>query len=172
MTLFLIVAFIIFAAFGLVVFRGAPYVPSHRKDVARAFRELYPLSKKDVLIDIGSGDGVVLRAAARLGVKKAIGYEINPFLVAISGFISRRSNVVEVRMTDMWLAKFPDDVTVVYIFMVSRDSKRMAKKLQTEANRTGQTIAVITYGSELYGNEPVSAVGAHHLYQIRPLQAE
>ena len=31
---------------GMGVFFGAPYVPSHRKDVRRLFEELYPLSLK------------------------------------------------------------------------------------------------------------------------------
>jgi hypothetical protein len=54
--------------FGLVVFIGAPYVPSQRKYVRRAFEHL-GLGAKDVLVDIGSGDGVVLRIAASYGAK-------------------------------------------------------------------------------------------------------
>ena len=64
---------------GFSAFMGAPYLPSHRRDVARAFDELYPLSSSDVLLDIGSGDGVVLRQASKRGAR-AIGYEIHPLL--------------------------------------------------------------------------------------------
>ena len=44
--LFAVLAIIILVGFS--AFTGAPYVPSHRRDVARAFRELYPLSAGDV----------------------------------------------------------------------------------------------------------------------------
>src|SRR5680860_1758140 len=79
--------------FGAVVFRGAPYVPSQKFYINQALRELYPISNKDLLIDIGSGDGVVLREASKLGAR-AIGYEINPFLVIISRLLSRKDNRV------------------------------------------------------------------------------
>ena len=75
--------FALFMIFSLVVFRGSPYVPSQKKYIFEAFTKLYKISKNDLLIDIGSGDGIVLRQAARLGAK-AIGFEINPILVLIS----------------------------------------------------------------------------------------
>ncbi|HEU4716091.1 MAG TPA: hypothetical protein VFS14_04660, partial [Candidatus Saccharimonadales bacterium] len=59
--------------FGFVVFRGAPYVPSHKKDVAIAFEELYEVGKNDVVVDVGSGDGIILRMAAKRGAR-AVGY--------------------------------------------------------------------------------------------------
>ena len=76
--LFAILAIVILVGFS--AFTGAPYVPSHRRDVARAFRELYSLDANDVLVDIGSGDGVVLRQASQRGAR-AVGYEIHPLLV-------------------------------------------------------------------------------------------
>ena len=69
--------------FGFVAFTGAPYVPSRRRDLQKAFDELYRLKKTDVLVDIGSGDGIVLREASRRGAR-AIGYELQPLLVLIS----------------------------------------------------------------------------------------
>lgn len=59
---------------------GAPYVPTQRKELDEAFDVLRPLRAKDTVLDIGSGDGVVLAAAAHRGAR-AIGYEINPWLV-------------------------------------------------------------------------------------------
>jgi hypothetical protein len=38
--------------FGFVAFTGAPYVPSRRRDLQKAFDELYQLKKTDVLVDI------------------------------------------------------------------------------------------------------------------------
>lgn len=37
------------------------------KDVKRALTELYPLTARDLLVDIGAGDGLILRMASKLG---------------------------------------------------------------------------------------------------------
>ena len=61
--------------FGFVAFTGAPYVPSRRRDLQKAFDELYQLKKTDMLVDIGSGDGVVLRETNRHGAR-TISYKL------------------------------------------------------------------------------------------------
>lgn len=153
--------------FGLVVFRGAPYVPSHKKEVRRAFRELYPLGSHDTLVDIGSGDGVILRLAAKQGAH-AVGYELNPLLVGVSWLLSRRNPLVRVRLVDFWLTKLPDDTTVVYAFMVTRDVKKMVKKLQSEADRRRRPLHLILYGNVIPTRQPVKIVSAFRLYRFDP----
>ena len=59
MVWYIIAGLIVFA--GFTAFTGAPYVPSKPREVKRAFTKLYKLSAKDVVVDIGSGDGLVLR---------------------------------------------------------------------------------------------------------------
>ena len=54
------IVFVVVLTFGVIVLRGAPYVPSMKRYVKEAFTQLYPLSSKDVLVDVGSGDGVVI----------------------------------------------------------------------------------------------------------------
>lgn len=153
--------------FGFVVLRGAPYVPSHRRDAQQALGELYQLSANDVLVDVGSGDGIILRLAAARGAR-TVGYELNPALVAISRLLSRGNPRVRVRLKDFWLASLPADTTVVYGFIVTRDAKKMAKKMQAEADRLGRTLHFISYGSELKGEEKLRELGAHHLYRFKP----
>ena len=164
-----VILVVVFVCFGLVVFRGAPYVPTHRWELKRAFSELYPLTPQDVVIDVGSGDGVVLREASHHGAR-AIGYEINPVLVYLSRWLSRRHDGVEVRLADFWLVDLPDETTVVYAFAVSRDMPKMVRKLQAHADRTGRPVAYIGYGSVLPGREPLAQLGAHSLYRFTPLQ--
>lgn len=158
------------ACFGLVVFRGAPYVPTHRWELKKAFTELYPLTPEDVVVDVGSGDGVVLREASSHGAR-AIGYEINPVLVYFSRWISHRHDGVEVRLADFWLVDLPDETTVVYAFTVSRDMPKMIRKLQAHVDRTGRSITYIGYGSGLPDREPLVRLGAHSLYRFTPLQS-
>lgn len=162
---------VIVVLFGFVVFRGAPYVPSKPRDIAKAFDELYPLSEKDVLVDIGSGDGIVLRAAARRGAR-AVGYELNPVLVLISRILSRGNKKIEVRVADFWRKHFPDDTTVVYTFGDSRDIRKMAALVQQEANRLGRELYFISYGFAVPGKEAVNKTGVHFLYHFDALQGE
>lgn len=148
---------------------GAPYVPTKPRDAARAFEDLYPLTERDVLVDIGSGDGMVLRAAARRGAR-AVGYEINPFLVWVSRWLSRKQAGVSVRLANFWTTDLPEDTTVVYTFGESRDIKRMARKVQDEATRIGHPIYLISYAFEVPGLTPVKQTSLHFLYRFEPLQ--
>lgn len=156
-------------AVGFVAFTGAPYVPSKRRDVRRALTELYPLKDTDIVVDIGSGDGIVLREVSRLGAH-AIGYEIHPLLVGIAKWLSRNDDKVMVVLANFWRTDLPANTTVVYTFGDSRDITKMHEKVQGEADRMGHAIAFITYGFDVPGIKPSKTVGAHHLYAIEPLQ--
>lgn len=158
--------------FGFVVFFGAPYVPSHKKQVERALTELYHVHSTDVLVDVGSGDGIVLRIAAGKGAR-AIGYELNPILVFISRLLARPfGSKIQVQLANFWHTSLPEATTVIYVFMVERDAKKMASKIQAEANRLNHPLSLISYGAALPAHEPVQKVGAHYLYSFTPLQSE
>ncbi len=152
---------------GASVFFGAPYVPTHRRDLRRMFDRLYPLSERDVLLDIGSGDGIVLREASRRGAR-AVGYEINPVYWGISRLLSWRDAKVSSRLRNAWTTPFPDDVTLVYAFAVARDGKRLKKLLQREAERLGRPLTLVCYGSPLPQVQPVEAFEAYFLYKFQP----
>lgn len=157
--------------FGLVVFRGAPYVPSRTRELRRAFTELYPLQPGDVLLDIGSGDGIVLRQAVAHGAARAVGIELNPLLVLISRLLSRKyGDAVKTHLADFWRTPFPKDTTVVYMFGESRDITRMMRRVASEANRLQRPLMVMSYGFAVPGYEPVHAVGAYWLYRVPSLQ--
>ena len=159
----------VFIAFGFVVVRGAPYVPSHRKYARLALTKLYRLKTSDVLVDLGSGDGTVLRLATKLGAAQAIGYELNPILVAISWLLARGDKKQRTVLADMWLSEFPAETTVVYVFSVTRDSEKLTKKLQKHADAHGRELWCITYGAGLAADKkPVKKLHAHQLYHFAP----
>lgn len=155
--------------FGFVVFRGAPYVPSRRLYIKRAFTKLYNLDHTDVLVDVGSGDGIVLRIASEYGAR-AIGMELNPILVVIARWFSRHDKKVEVRLTDFWIAQLPDETSVVYGFVVTRDVKKLTNKMQQEATRLGHSIRLILYGNTLPGMAIDKTFEGYKLYTFQPLQ--
>jgi SAM-dependent methyltransferase len=161
-----IICFIILL-FGFVVIRGAPYVPSHRRFVRLALTQLHKLSKDDVLVDLGSGDGIVLRLAAEQG-SRAIGYELNPALVVISRLLARGNRKIETRLADFWLVDLPVETTVVYAFVVTRDVVKLEKKMQTTVDKWGHSVWLITYGAQLKNKQPTEILQAHSLYLFDP----
>lgn len=156
---------IVVVLFGFVVLRGAPYVPTKRKPLQKAFDDLYPIGKKDVLVDIGSGDGVVLREAAKRGAR-AIGYELNPLLVIISRLLSR-SPLVSVRLADYRRTTLPPETTIVYTFGESRDIKRMYQKAEQTARSYGKEIYFLSFGFSVPGKKPVKHNESFFLYKIK-----
>lgn len=164
-------AAIVVLCFGAVAFIGAPYVPSHRREVREAFTKLRPLTRDDTVIDLGSGDGVVLQEALKAGTGRAIGYELNPFLVVISRFrLLRFSDRSNIHVRNMWAATPAQNSLVVYVFTVSRDTKRLQKMMQSWANTTNRAVDVVVYGHELSEKYRTASHRAHHLYTFQPLQ--
>ena len=164
----LIIFLVIF--FGCVVFFGAPYVPSHKKDVKRIF-EYLGVDEKDLVVDLGSGDGVVLRAASATGAR-AIGIEINPILIGITRLLSLRDDRVSVMLQNIWMTQLPLETTLVYAFAVQRDERKLRSLLQREATRLNKPLRLICYGSPFRSIPAVDSNGAYHVYVFQPLQSK
>jgi SAM-dependent methyltransferase len=161
-----IITIILFISFGLIVFRGAPYVPTLSKNLDQAF-ELYPVDAGDLVVDLGSGDGAVLLAGVKRGAR-VVGYELNPFLALISRFRLRRfSKLAEVKIIDFWnLEKLPEKTTLVYIFGVGRDMQKLEKCLQRWADSLpDKRLHVISFGFTLKNQKPIRTLGAMSLYE-------
>ena len=121
-----------------------------------------------MVLDIGSGDGIVLREISRRGAK-AVGYEIHPLFVWLSRLLSWRDSNVTVRWANAWTAPFPEDVTLIYAFAVGRDGAKLAKKVQHEDEVLGRPLTLVCYGNPLPRREPEQSFEAYHLYRFRPL---
>ncbi|MDB5162229.1 MAG: hypothetical protein JWM52_737 [Candidatus Saccharibacteria bacterium] len=168
--LWIYIAGAIFLFFTFVIFFGAPYVPSHKKDVKKVF-EFLKISKKDLIVDVGSGDGIILRLAAQRGAS-AVGYELQPILVLISRLASLRYPKVATKLANFWRVELPKKTTLVYAFSVSRDEKKLAAKMQSEASRLNRTVKLLCYSAPLTGLKPDLTFEAYALYSFHPLQGE
>lgn len=154
---------LVVAAFLLVVFRGAPYVPTHRAQVEQAL-DMLDVPKGGTIIDLGSGDGVFLKAAAKRGYR-SIGYEINPFLCLISYLRCwRYRSQVRIRWRDFWLAPIPSDIDAVFVFLAGPYLRQLDKKLTHIHTKSGKPLTVISYGFLIPGKEPLRSTNALHEY--------
>lgn len=170
MEIVFVIVLVVFLLFSIVVFRGAPYIPTHPSSLNVLFDELVHVTRDDLLIDIGSGDGSVLRAAAKRGAS-ALGYELNPLLVLATKLLSLKyGSRVKVRAADFWHVKFPAETTIVYTFGESRDIQRMYEKVAQEAARLQKSLCFVSYGFTVAGEEPIAQGHAMSVYRITPLQ--
>jgi len=147
-----------FAAGALI---GAPYVPILDRDRRKAL-DLAGLKPGQTLIDLGSGDGRLLRAAAARGIR-GIGYEVNPWLVFISRLVGwRYRQLITIHTADFWHTKLPA-ADAVYFFLLDRYTTRLAAKFEAEITRPTKVIAYIF---ELPGHTPVQRTRNTYVYEF------
>ena len=161
------IGIILLLVFGSTALTGAPFVPSRRKELDIIFKKLYKLGKKDLLVDLGSGDGKVLKAASDFGAK-AYGIELNPFLVFFSKVRFISNPRVRTMMRDFFHSDLPAETTVVYVFGDGRDMKRITKKVQEQAQKISRPLYLISHAFELPDQKPVKKCRAYLLYKINP----
>lgn len=139
--------------------RGAPFVPTARQKLQVLFGEggcLRPgsstcvldaqaLSAREIhLVDLGSGDGSIVRAATRMGgYGRATGYEINPALVRWSELQSAGAANEQYREESLWHAAL-DDADVVVVYGLPEIMAEMGEKLGNEL-REGAVVVSNAY---------------------------
>jgi SAM-dependent methyltransferase len=104
----------------------APYVPSPPEVVDRMLT-LAGVTGKDVLYDLGSGDGRIPIAAARTYGARGVGLEIDPNRVEESRANARAAGVerlVEFRLEDVMTADL-SPATVVTLYLLSSSNAKL-----------------------------------------------
>lgn len=155
-----LILLLIILPFGIGAVLGAPYVPVLRRD-SRRILKLAGLKPGQTLVDLGSGDGRLLRAAAAQGVR-CVGYEINPYLVLVSRIVCwRYRHLVTIHTADIWHTKLPP-ADVIYIFILDRHMARLGQKFSAEITRPTK---VISYIYELPDRRPVHRTANTYVYE-------
>ena len=109
----------------LAFLTGAPYVPTINA-TALSMIQLAHIKKGMTVYDLGSGDGKLLLLAAERGAR-AIGIEINPFLVLLSWLRTRGKNI-----TVVWRSFWNSDLRdgdILFIYLLPWRMEKLAKFL-------------------------------------------
>jgi hypothetical protein len=136
------------AMFLLTVLVGAPYVPTHSRQFRRLLRHLRLNPQTDVLVDLGAGDGKIVRLSAPY-VKLALGYEINPVLVVLAKLRTRHLSNVRIKLADFRQIQLPAETTVVYIFSAGTFLKQVIALINRHLQQANRPLIVISYGFEM-----------------------
>lgn len=109
---------VIILLFGFVVFVGPPYLPTLRKQIDAAFK-LLDMQEGQTLLELGSGDGRVMLAAAKRGYK-VVGIELNPILVVVSWIVTfRYRKQVRIIWGSYWGPPWPR-ADAIFTFMLPK----------------------------------------------------
>ena len=133
LTIIFFVFIVLFLLFHLLMifgfYFGAPFVPTSRKRL-RIMLELAKPKPGELWIDLGSGDGRLIIAAARAGAR-AVGYEIHPMLVALTKikiWFYGLGGRAQVKLVNFW----PVDLSkadIISLYLIPNKMARLQKKL-------------------------------------------
>lgn len=158
----LLVGFIVILIFGIVVFFGAPYLPTLNEGSDEIF-SLLKLKEDQHLLELGSGDGRILREAAKRGIKST-GYEINPILVVFSIILTwkYRDNVT-VKWGNFWTAHWPE-TDAIYVFLLQKYMAKLNNKIVQEVSKP---VKLVSYAFTIPDKKPTKESKGMSLYRYQ-----
>lgn len=112
------------------VTKGAMFHPSARIRV-KTFLDHVPMKAGDILIDIGCGDGRVLKEANRRYGVRAIGFEVNPLAYLLARLRTMGISGIEVKWKNFWKVNIRD-ADVVFCYLFPDVMERLSEKLKGE----------------------------------------
>lgn len=119
--------------FGVVIFFGAPYLPTLKKQIEPAL-DLLDLMPGDTILELGCGDGRILRAAAQRGLK-AVGYELNPILALYAAARNwRYRKNIRVIWGNYWKAQWPP-AQGIFVFLLNPYMSKLNTKITKECKK-------------------------------------
>jgi len=142
--IFLVLLFIVTLLWILIpALYGLPPVPTRPERIRKALT-LAKLQPKEVLYDLGAGDGRVLLIAARDFGAKAVGIEIGPIQCALiwlrvlaAGF----GNQIQVRWANFYKADL-HDADVIFVYATLKEVMKLAPHLETQIKKGARLVSI------------------------------
>ena len=161
MDLLIILTVTVLLLFSFVIFRGAPYLPTLKQQIQDAL-DLLELKEGQTILELGSGDGRFLSAAAKRGVY-SVGYELNPILVLWTRLrYYRYRKYISVKWGDYWKVQWPES-DGMYVFLIQKYMKKLDTKVVQYAN--GKSYKVVSFGFTFPGRKPSKTKKGLSLYR-------
>lgn len=159
----LLFVILIGAFFAIDIFLDLPYVGTKHHQIETIIK-LAKIKKNETVVDLGSGDGRLVFAAAQKGAY-AIGYELNPFSVLISrlhAHLKGFDESVMIHRQNMWRAdlKVAD---VIFVYSLRKTIERFEDFIYKNA-RPGTRVVVNLH--PFHSKKPVKVENGIFLYEV------
>lgn len=149
-------------SFAGVLLFGAPYLPTLTPQVTAAL-QLSGLQQGDTLLELGCGDGKVVVAAARQGVR-VVGYELNPFLVFVARVRTwRYRRLVRIIWGDFWRHSWPP-ADAVFVFLLPKYMSKLHKKIMQYPHKP---VKLVSFAFEIPDVQPAQQKEGIFLYTYK-----
>lgn len=145
--------------FSFVIFFGAPFLPTLSNRSADAL-ELAGLKAGQTLLELGCGDGRILKKAAQKGIK-GIGYELNPLLVVwakLRTWPERR--LVTIKLANFWTVKWPPS-DAIYVFLLNPYMIKLDKKIIQYKHKP---VKLVSFAFQIPAKKPAKEKSGMYLY--------
>jgi SAM-dependent methyltransferase len=148
--------------FGFVVFVGPPYLPTMRRQTDVAL-DLLDLKPGETLLELGSGDGRVILAAAKRGLK-VVGIELNPLLALVSVIVTwRYRKQVRVIWGSYWGRPWPR-ADAIFTFMLTKYMPKLDARIEQWRPKP---IPLASFAFRIPGKEPIREQAGVYLYEYK-----
>lgn len=138
--LFLIkLLYLIATGWVLPVTRGALFIPTPPISI-KTFLDALPMSSVELFLDLGCGDGRVLREASRRYGVRAIGFEVNLLAYLAAKVRSLRYKSVHVRRGNFWKEDLRH-ADVIFCYLFPDVMGRLAQKLEAELHPGSKVVS-------------------------------
>ena len=128
------VIYILCAAWVLPRTQGALYVSTSRVRISSILNAV-SMTSDQLLIDLGCGDGRVLRAAKKRYGVKTLGYELNPLAYIKAKLLCKN---IDIRRKDFFNQNL-SNADIIFFYLFPDVMKRLSSKLRSEL-KPGTTI--------------------------------
>ncbi|HEX5797030.1 MAG TPA: hypothetical protein VFX86_01420 [Candidatus Saccharimonadales bacterium] len=156
---YLVVVFLVICFCGVLLF-GAPYLPTLDRQRKTAL-DLLELKKGQTLLEPGSGDGRVLAEAARRGIK-GIGIELNPIMVLVSLYVTRKYRKdVKIIWGNFWRKDW-SEADGIYLFLIDKYIGRFDKRVKKLPKKP---VKVASFAFKIPNKKPLREKDGVFLYQ-------
>ncbi len=124
------IVYIICTALVLPITQGALFVSTSRVRVA-AFIDAVPMKAGQLLVDIGCGDGRVLRMARRRYGVKTVGYEVNLLAYIKARLLCLGDRDIKIKWKNFWKENLAT-ADVVFCYLYPDVMQRLSAKLLSD----------------------------------------
>ena len=122
--------YLITTGWALPVTRGALFIPTSSIRI-KTFLDALPMNSKECFLDLGCGDGRVLREASKRYGVRAMGFEVNILAYLAARVRNFGFKGIKIRWKNFWEADL-SSADVIFCYLFPDVMERLSKKLEAE----------------------------------------